>query len=55
MQTNSAASSPKMDQNKTPVLEKVQGRMSGGLKEEKWPNLRETDVMDRKEKIQRRD
>lgn len=32
---------------KTPVLDKVQGKMAGVLKEENWPNPREREVMRR--------
>lgn len=32
---------------KTPVLDKVQGRMAGVLKEENWPNPRKREVMER--------
>lgn len=44
---------------KTPVLDKVQGKMAGVLKEENWPNPRERELMRRqsgrneREKIRR--
>lgn len=34
-----------MSKKKTPVLDKVQGKMAGVLKEENWPNPRDREVM----------
>lgn len=35
---------------KTPVLDKVQGKMAGVLKKESWPNPRDRDVMRKRNK-----
>lgn len=34
-----------MSKKKTPVLDKVQGKMAGVLKKENWPNPRDREVM----------
>ncbi|TNN45514.1 hypothetical protein EYF80_044298 [Liparis tanakae] len=38
----------RMSKKKTPVLEKVQGRMAGVLRKENWPNPREGESMKRR-------
>lgn len=35
----------KKEQKKTPVIDKVQGKMAGVLKKESWPNPRDREVM----------
>jgi len=37
-----------MSKKKTPVLEKIQGRMAGVLRKENWPNPRERESMKRR-------